>query len=231
MTMNTDYAADETRCGHTGLSEQQVADYLQAQPHFFERNRRLLEQLRLPHHQQGSLSLVEAKMAQQRQRIYDLEDEITELMSVAGENERIFRVYMDLLPTLFECKTAQSLEQQIRHTLQTQLRVPAVRIVLAQANDERELLERLYRERMAGQSVYLGRLSKVEKAALFKGALVGSCALVQLGTRGELGLLAFGSTDSGHYRSGMDTLLIRQLADVLALLLPKLTLVSRVSNG
>ena len=219
---------DRTRLAEANLDESRIADYLAARPDFFLRQRGLLEQLRLPHEQRGSVSLVEAKLERQRQRIHALEEEITQLMTVAGENERIFRVYLDLYPRLFECGDLAELEQCMGRTLREQLRVSAVRLVpdgrwrdLPRALPG-EQLERLYRERMAGQDVYLGRLGKDEKQRLFGDALVNSCALIRLGRQGEMGLLAFGSGDSGHYRSGMDTLIIRQLADFLALLLPRL---------
>ncbi|MBR9858817.1 MAG: DUF484 family protein, partial [Gammaproteobacteria bacterium] len=158
------------------------------------------------------------------------------LMTVAGENERIFRVYMDLIPRLFECTSVHELERLMRRTLQEQLRISALRLVLdprtypSEQSPAGEQLERLYRERMASQDVYLGRLGKDEKSRLFQDAMVNSCALIRLGKRGEMGLLAFGSIDSGHYRSGMDTLLIRQLADILALLLPRLVLPASVTD-
>ncbi len=219
---------DSTQCAETGLDGRQIADYLAVNPNFFTYHKDLLEQLHLPHEQRGSVSLVEAKLERQRQRIHELEDEITGLMTVAGENERIFRVYMDLLPRLFECASPGELELCMRRTFQEQLRVSAVRLVLdprrypVAQSPAGEQLERLYRERMSSEDVYLGRLGKDEKQRLFQGAMVNSCALIRLGTRGEMGLLAFGSADSSHYRSGMDTLLLRQLADMLAVLLPKL---------
>ena len=230
----TENVTESRQCAETGLDDSQIADYLAARPHFFDRHRPLLEQLRLPHEQRGSVSLVEVKLDRQRQRIHELEDEITGLMTVAGENERIFRVYMGLMPRLFECTSIVELERLMRRTLQEQLRISALRLVLdprtypAEQSPAGEQLERLYRERMASQDVYLGRLGKDEKSRLFQDAMVNSCALIRLGKRGEMGLLAFGSIDSGHYRSGMDTLLIRQLADILALLLPKLVLSTSV---
>ena len=232
----TENVTESRQCAETGLDDSQIADYLAARPHFFDRHRPLLEQLRLPHEQRGSVSLVEAKLDRQRQRIHELEDEITGLMTVAGENERIFRVYMDLIPRLFECTSVYELERLMRLTLQEQLRISALRLVLdprtypAEQSPAGEQLERLYRERMASQDVYLGRLGKDEKSRLFQDAMVNSCALIRLGKRGEMGLLAFGSIDSGHYRSGMDTLLIRQLADILALLLPRLVLPVSVTD-
>lgn len=215
------------------LSDDVVANYLVAETDFFARNAHLLSQLRLPHHERGSVSLVEAKLEQQRLRIYELEDERSALLGVAGDNEQIFRVYMDLMPRLFDCQTVLELEECLRRTMQEQLRIPAVRLIVdgrtfpQLASPFGEQLERLYRERMASQNEYLGRLGKEEKLRLFQDSLVNSCALIRLGHQGELGLLAFGSTDAGHYGSDMDTFLLNQLADVVSRILPALA----ASNG
>lgn len=210
------------------LNEGHIVEYLQAEPDFFVRQPDLLVQLRIPHQERGSVSLVEAKLEQQRLRIYQLEDERCELLTVAGENEHIFQVYMDLMPRLFDCQSVTELEACMRRTMQEQLRISAVRLVVDSrffpqfASPASEQLERLYRERMASQSVYLGRLGKEEKLRLFQDSLVNSCALIRIGDQDQLGLLAFGSTDASHYGSDMDTFLLRQLADVLARILPKL---------
>lgn len=210
------------------LDEQQVAEYLRDTPDFFVRHQGLLEQLRLPHGQKGSVSLVEARLERQRQRIQMLEEEITELMTVAGENERIFRVYVDLFPRLFACTSLSQLQRLLARTFQQQLRLSAMVLAI----DPRwrpgatvlsgEQLDRLYRERMAGRDIYLGRLGKDEKQRLFGDAMVSSVALVRLGAKGEQGLLAFGSVDAGHYGAEKDTLFLSQLADVVSLLLPRL---------
>ncbi|MGO4999951.1 DUF484 family protein [Oceanisphaera sp. W20_SRM_FM3] len=219
-----------------GLSDGHIVDYLQAEPDFFARQRGLLAQLRVPHQERGSVSFVEAKLEQQKLRIYELEDDITGLLTVAGENERIFRVYMDLMPRIFECTTVTELELCLRRCLQEQLRLAAVRLIVDgrafpnAASPDGEQLERLYRERMASQGQYLGRLGKEEKLRLFQDSLVNSCALIRLGAKGELGLLAFGSTDAGHYGSDMDTFLICQLADLVSRVLPKLVAAEFKSN-
>ena len=210
------------------LSDSHIVDYLAAEPDFFARQSALLAKLRVSHQARGSVSFVEAKLEQQRLRIYELEDERSALLNVAGENERIFRVYMDLMPRLFDCSSVTELELCIRRSLQAQLHIPAVRLIVdgrtfpEAASHDSEQLERLYRERMASQRQYLGRLGKEEKLRLFQDSLVNSCALMRLGNQGELGLLAFGSADAGHYGSGMDTFLISQLAEVVSRVLPKM---------
>lgn len=220
---------DHTLLDDTALDEALVVEYLRDTPDFFVRHGALLEQLRLPHDHKGSVSLVEARLDRQRRRIQALEEEITGLMTVAGENERLFRIYVDLFPRLFACTSLQQLERLLARTFQQQLRLSAIRLILdprwvpTPSAPSAEQLERLYRERMAGRDIYLGRLGKDEKQRLFGDAMVSSAALVRLGQDGKLGLLAFGSVDAGHYGAEKDTLFLSQLADVVSQLLPGLT--------
>jgi len=78
------------------VDEATVLEYLARYPEFFLRHGAMLDKIRIPHAQKGTISLVERQLDGQRERIEQLEQEITELMGVASENERIFRVYADL---------------------------------------------------------------------------------------------------------------------------------------
>ncbi|MDP5190157.1 DUF484 family protein, partial [Rheinheimera baltica] len=70
------------------LAAHVVYDYLQDHPEFFQQYPQLLANLRLPHQQRGSVSLVERQLELQREKIQALEDDITRLMSVARQNEQ-----------------------------------------------------------------------------------------------------------------------------------------------
>ena len=82
-------------------------------------------------------------------------------------------------------------------------------------------LESLLGQRLPGQDYYFGRLSQSEKQALFgHDVLVNSVALMRLG---DLGVLAFASSDPSHFSPHNDTLLLGQLGRLLQLRLPELT--------
>ena len=55
------------------MTEQDIADYLKNHPDFFTHRPELLQLLTIPHsHEEGTISLVEAQLAQQREQIKTL---------------------------------------------------------------------------------------------------------------------------------------------------------------
>ena len=85
---------------------------------------------------------------------------------------------------------------------------------------EGKQLEQLLGQRLPGQDYYFGRLNQSEKQALFgHDVLVNSVALMRLG---DLGVLAFASSDPSHFTPHNDTLLLGQLGRLLQLRLPEL---------
>jgi len=86
-----------------------------------------------------------------------------------------------------------------------------------------EIQRKLFAEkRFKDNDFFFGRLSEHEKKLLFSDQQAESVALLRLGNNGELGILAIGSNDPGHFNPDMDTLLITQLQQFLSILLPKL---------
>lgn len=221
----------EVSLQESATDEGQVLEYLARHPDFFLRHSPLLDRLRIPHDQRGTVSLVELQMVRQRERIEQLELEITELMQVASQNERLFRVYAGVYADLFECHNLFDLSRLLARAFVQQLRLTAVRIWLnpnqvkvAEGEglflaDQRQL-DTLLTTRLPGQESYQGRLSLGERQMLFgQDVLVNSVALLRLG---DLGLLAFASSDPGHFSPHNDTLLLGQLGRLLQLRLPEL---------
>jgi len=216
------------------LDDLQVAQYLSQQPDFFSRFPALLEQLKLPHGPRGTVSLVERQVQRLRQRIAQLEEEITELMGVAAHNEAIFKVYGALYSELIGCDSLARLNQVLERELQSRTEISAITLRLSSAWFDlparyqgyaisAEQLQQVQLSRLAGRRHYFGRINQQEKAWLFGDcALVNSCALMTLGEHGEYGLLAVASADAGHYAPGMDHLLLGQLCRMIELLLPQL---------
>ena len=218
------------------LQEEQVVAYLAQHPDFFLRHKALLDQLQIPHPVKGAVSLVELHQERQRERIETQEQELRELMETASRNERIFRVYADVYPELFSCTTLRQLWKRLHTTFRDRLRIPASSLwlnagaVRAKRSDQGFVLDtvrfnQLCVQPLAGQAVYFGRLYDHERHLLFgEEALVHSAAVLRLGERGELGLLAFGHADAEYYHPGMDSLLLEQLGRFITLLLPTLVL-------
>lgn len=202
--------------------EQAVSEYLLKNPDFFLRHGKLLEQLRLPHEQRGSVSLVEYQSEKLRKRIRVLQRQLSDLMDVAKENERLFRIYANLQLKLFECKDATDIQICLETTVQDELGLDAVVLKPASGvNALPELQHAYFREkRFKRDHFYFGRLLKHESQTLFGEDEVKSVAMVEVGAHPHSGILAIGSANEDHFHPGMDTLFIDQLRKILSLLLP-----------
>lgn len=74
----------------SGLTVQQVVDYLKAHPDFFERAPQVLSDINIPHPQSGqAISLVERQASVLRERIKSMELKLAELLRHGQENDAI----------------------------------------------------------------------------------------------------------------------------------------------
>ena len=206
------------------LRPEQVRDYLLANPDFFLYYPGIVDLLRIPHQQQGTVSLVERQAEQLRLKVRQLQHQIGELMSVAKQNERIYRIYADLNLRLFRCRSLYDVRSTLQQVLLHQLELQAISLKLFGFEDDlpetgkRHILDKRFNSNI----YYLGRLSQQEQQLLFGDKRIESVAMMLLGERGEMGLLAIGSNEPHHFHPGMDTLLITQLQKFLTLVVPQL---------
>ncbi|GEM76893.1 DUF484 family protein [Vibrio sagamiensis] len=198
-----------------------VAEYLRDNPDFFVQRPELVERLSLPHADLGAVSLVHVQMNRQRQRIEELEEEITAFMSLAAKNDRTFYEFMDLQGQLLKCCHVNQVIMAIERKAK-ELGLTAY-LRLLNANESMPALKQEDYQRFAtnhlnGKEAYLGRLRKVDREALFGDVLVpemGSYVVLPLGHKTPLGLLVFASEDGGHFQPDMDTLFLRHLSLVV----------------
>ena len=95
------------------LDHAKVAEYLSDHPDFFKAMPELLNKMYIPHPTHGAISLVEAQLQTLRERVGDLEEEITQLMSLASGNEHLFRVFAKTQLALFLSRDVKELEQAL----------------------------------------------------------------------------------------------------------------------
>ncbi|WP_087020591.1 DUF484 family protein [Thaumasiovibrio subtropicus] len=202
-----------------------VAAYLQYDPEFFHHYPQLLETVRVPHQARGTVSLVDIQMDRLRQRVTDLEEEITGLMNQARRNETIFRCFGEAQMRLYEAENIT----QARRTLQTLAESLSLSVTLRLFTDpcQRHQLSRSEYQatrvsQLSQQSAYLGRLQRAEAELLFdQPPQLGSFAVLPVGEGQYQGILAFASADGGHFQPEMDTLFLSQLAALLTAQLPQ----------
>ena len=208
------------------LNDELVSAYLQDNPEFFNRNNELMTGLRLTDLHRGTVSLVERQQQQLRQKVHHLEDEITQLMSVASHNESLFMLYSDLYLRLIDCQSANELLDCLAQATTELLSLSAFKLcLLDSANIEHKCLstndcQGVLTNRLEKSDYYFGRLQQSEQQLIFSHECAGSVVLVKLAyDEKELGFLAISSDDAHHFDPRMDTLLLSQFKRLVAKLL------------
>jgi len=208
----------------TELSSTDVHAFLLENPEFFAQYPDLLEKIKLPHEHKGSVSLVEIQSDQLRQKVRQLNFKLNQLVTIAKQNEKIYRVYTDLNVQLLRCESVAEVQFTLEDVLQERLQLSSAVIKSFKGPHAiPELQQRLFTEkRFKNTNFFFGRLSQHERQLLFGESPAESIALMLLGDNRDLGILGISSSDASHFTPDMDTLLLQQLQQVLNIILPEM---------
>jgi uncharacterized protein YigA (DUF484 family) len=215
----------------TETEEESVASYLQHNPDFFERHHALLARLRLPHARGGStISLVERQIEVLREKHAAVEAKLAEFVRVARANDaladKLHRFTRQLLRAGSRDAVIATMESSLRmdfdafHSLLVligpQPDIPAQRFVRVIRADDPNL--KSFETLFASGKPRCGQVRDTQRDFLFgsDGNDIGSVALVPLGEKGCVGLLALGSTDRDRFHPGMSTEFLARMADLIA---------------
>jgi uncharacterized protein YigA (DUF484 family) len=206
------------------IDAEQVAAYLLENPEFFTQFPQIIEQISIPHTHKGSVSLVELQSEQLRKKVKSLSHKLNQLISIAKQNETIYRVYANLNLRILKSTDFDDLIFILEEVIQENLKLASVTLKpFKGVHALPEIQQRLLIEkRFKTHKFFFGRLSDHERKLLFADQEANSVALLLIGDLGEYGILAIGSRDPGHFNPDMDTLLITQLQQFLGVLLPKM---------
>jgi uncharacterized protein len=211
--------------------EETIAGYLQRHPDFFERHQAVLARLRLPHARGGStISLVERQIEVLREKLAGLEGKLAELVRVARANdaisERLHRFTRRLIRAVPRAEAIARIEAGLREDFDAFQAVlvligaPAeaalprfVRVVPA---DDPNL--KSFESLFASGKPRCGQARDSQREFLFgpEGLEMASVALVPLGDKGSVGLLALGSADRDRFHPGMSTEFLAHMAELIA---------------
>jgi uncharacterized protein len=214
----------------TENEEESIAAYLQRNPEFFERHQAVLARLRLPHMRGSStISLVERQIEVLRERQAALENKLAELVRVARANdaiaERLHRFTRRLLPSVPRAEAIARIEAGLRqdfdafHAALVLIGIPTEvgesRFLRSVSADDAAL--KSFESLFASGKPRCGQARDSQREFLFgpEGLEMGSVALVPLGEKGSLGLLALGSADRDRFHPGMSTEFLARLADLI----------------
>jgi len=227
----SDYSENST----SEVNLAQVRAYLIEHPDFFNENFDLLERLALPHQSGGAISLVERQVGVLRERNQEMRGSLNELMTIAGENDRLFTKTRRLTLELLSATSLANLIEKLYDSLGMDFRLEFYSLTFLDdaASSEGTLANHIAREQLHGQVAravdsgqpVIGPLRADEMGLLFgaSGEQVGSAAVLAIGRDKPRAILAVGDSDINYYQSDMGTLFIAHISDMLERLLPELT--------
>ena len=211
--------------------EESVAAYLQHNPDFFERHHAVLARLRLPHARGGStISLVERQIEVLREKHAAVEAKLAEFVRVARANDaladKLHRFTRQLLRAGSREGVIATMESGLRvdfdafHSVLVLIGshpdVTPQRFVRVVRADDPNL--KSFETLFSNGKPRCGQARDSQREFLFGSDAndIGSVALVPLGEKGSIGLLALGSTDRDRFHPGMSTEFLARMADLIA---------------
>jgi len=211
--------------------EESIAAYLQHNPDFFERHHAVLARLRLPHARGGStISLVERQIEVLREKHAAVEAKLAEFVRVARANDaladKLHRFTRQLLRAGSREGVIATMESGLRvdfdafHSVLVLIGshpdVTPQRFVRVVRADDPNL--KSFETLFSNGKPRCGQARDSQREFLFGSDAndIGSVALVPLGEKGNIGLLALGSTDRDRFHPGMSTEFLARMADLIA---------------
>lgn len=217
------------------LSGEEVAEYLEAHPEFFEQHPVLLDGLRIPHKTGAAVSLIERQVSTLRQKNLQLERQLRDLVDIARSNDMLAGKVHDMATRLMSAPTRKAAvviaEELLRSSFSADQSVLVLFEVgaagefgeLAEAGRFLRLSERgdpalgPFRTFLEGSAPRCGKIRDSQRVYLFGGDAddIGSAALVPLGQNAATGFLAIGSRDADYFHPGMSMDFLARLGDLL----------------
>jgi len=216
-----------------GLSDEEVHDFLERNPDFFERHNALLGTLRLPHVAGGTVSLVEKQVSVLRQKDLKLERKLTELLEVARANDslagKIHHMALKLLGAADLTATLVAIEETLRTGFDADQSILVLfgepesfadvkvgRFFMPVQRDDDTL--KSFDTFLGGSGPRCGQVRDAQRDFLFGKETdeIGSTAMIPLGNKAELGFLAIGSNDADRFHPGMSIDFLTRLGELVA---------------
>ena len=209
-----------------------VLQYLTRNPDFFNQHSEILTRLRIPHHTGAAVSLVEKQISVLRKQCNSLETKLSELISVARDNEALHQRLHVLIQDVISAASLDDICSLMKSSLTENFQADDAKILLidrvggtrhkdrpdrfvAADDPELALFEHAYEcgETLCGvpgERVREFLFTELEQES------VGSAAVIPLYHEGNLGLAILTSRDENRFDSQKGVMFLNQLGEVLS---------------
>jgi len=209
--------------------DETVSDYLMRHPDFFERRAELLTRLKVPHAAGSAISLIERQVEVLRQQHRQLERKLVDLIEVARGNDALIERIHHLALALLEGNTLADRLYALQEELRERFGADEVSVFLL-SDDKQDLdagparwLTRgdssidQFAESLKSGKPHVGRLRPPQLEFLFgdQAERIASAALVPLGDKGVLGMLAVGSHEMERFSPTLGTAFLTRIGELV----------------
>jgi uncharacterized protein YigA (DUF484 family) len=211
------------------LTSEQVADYLRANPEFFNDHLDLLEDLLIPHPSGSAISLISKQLEILRNRNQEMEAQLASLIEIAKNNDTSFSRMHKLTLALLETSTLEeavaSLEEVLSGYFMTDF--VAIRIItdipnttlpqlfIAPGSAESEHFLPI----LSARQLKFGRPTLAQAKVLFGPAAleVQSAAIIPMkfGETDPSGILAIGSRSNDRFHYSMGSFFLTHMSEII----------------
>lgn len=212
------------------LTREHVARYLRTHSDFFMHHPELIETLAIPHETGEAVSLVERQVELLRSKNKELDRKLHQLITVAKENERVSRRLHALALGVVSINGLDETLKGTQELLHTDFPGTKVNICLFDAMPstkvegcermdgallKSKLVQDLFSSRRRGVAFLTKR--QIENVFCIQNSKkpIRSAAAVALRKQQQLGVLFLGSTDANRFQSGMGTLFLGNLGEII----------------
>ncbi len=225
------------------IDAKSVADYLAANPGFFNERDELLAQMKVTHTTGATVSLIERQVAILREQGAAYQQQLKALVEVARINDKLMLKMQKLVLLLLETHELEALLRLIQQSLKDDFNADGITFCLfadpamvSLESDQMGDLRVMFVSRNDPQFKALGAIAKgvepacdvisdAEAAVLFEHAGVKIRSVAQLPLMMadkktgkpeiSLGVLAIGSKDAGRFCSGVGTVFLKYLGALI----------------
>ena len=223
-------ASNQVSAAKTKITREHVARYLRTHSDFFMHHSELIETLAIPHETGVAVSLVERQVELLRNKNKELDQKLHQLITVAKDNEKVSRRLHALTLGLVSIRGFDETLAGIQDLIHADFPGTKVMVRLfdllpeTEVNDceamdatlqKSKLIQDLFSSRRRG----IAFLTKRQIDNVFNNEdtkkPIRSAAAVALKKKHQLGVLFLGSTDANRFQSGMGTLFLGNLGEIV----------------
>ena len=220
---------------HLEVTSAQVEDYLRQHPEFFHEHLNLLEHMSIPHPSGNAISLISKQLELFRSRHHDMENQLTELIDIARDNDTSLNRMHKLTLALLDATTLEEAVANLNVVLSEYFLIDFVAVRIIKQYPDAAAVSRLSKaeaklfiepdskdlepfvSEMAGNQPKCGRPTITQAKVLFGDLAfeVKSCAIIPMAFTELEGILALGSKEEGRFHYDMGNLFLNQMSEII----------------